>query len=97
MILPKKENGEWLHTDPLNGQGWVEANAWQATWSVSHDLPKLVELMGGGDAFCEKLNYAFEQARPTDFVHAYSGGYVAMLTNRGALMRICLLMADSHG
>ena len=65
--------------------------------SVSHDLPKLVELMGGGDAFCEKLNYAFEQARPTDFVHAYSGGYVAMLTNRGALMRICLLMADSHG
>ena len=56
-----------MHTDPLNGQGWVEANAWQATWSVSHDLPKLVELMGGVDAFCEKLNYAFEQARPTDF------------------------------
>lgn len=49
----QKENGEWLHTDPLNGQGWVEANAWQATWSVSHDLPKLVELMGGGDAFCK--------------------------------------------
>lgn len=83
LILPKKENGEWLHTDPLNGQGWVEANAWQATWSVSHDLPKLVELMGGGDAFCEKLNYAFEQARPTDFVHAYSGGYVSYANQPG--------------
>ena len=52
--------------------------------------------MGGGDAFCEKLNYAFEQARPTDFVHAYSGGYVSY-ANQPALMRICLLMADSHG
>ncbi len=51
--------------------------------SVSHDLPKLVELMGGGDAFCKKLNYAFEQARPTDFVHAYSGGYVSYANQPG--------------
>ena len=27
LIFPKNEKGEWLHGDPLNGQGWVEANA----------------------------------------------------------------------
>lgn len=83
LILPKKKNGTWLHTDPLNGQGWVEANAWQATWAVSHDLPKLVELMGGGEQFCKKLNYAFEQARSTDFVYAYGGGYVSYANQPG--------------
>lgn len=84
LIFPKKRDGSWLHLDPLNGKGWVEANAWQATWSLSFDLPKLVELMGGGDAFCEKLNYAFEQARPFDFVYEYgSGGYVSYANQPG--------------
>lgn len=83
LLFPKTQTGKWSHTDPLNGQGWVEANSWQATWSVSHDLPRLVSLMGGGDKFCEKLDYAFEQARPTDFVHAYSGGYVSYANQPG--------------
>lgn len=83
LILPKTRGGEWLHTDPLSGAGWVEANSWQATWSLSHDLPKLVELMGGGDAFCAKLNHAFEQARDLDFVYAYSGGYVSYANQPG--------------
>lgn len=30
LILPKKQNGEWLHLDPLDGRGWVEANGWRA-------------------------------------------------------------------
>ena len=67
----------------MSGAGWVEANAWQATWSLSFDLPKLVELMGGGDAFCEKLNYAFEQASAFDFVAEYSGGYVSYANQPG--------------
>jgi len=52
----------------LSGDGWVEANAWQATWSVSHGIPDLIELMGGKDVLCDKLNYAFEQAADDDFV-----------------------------
>lgn len=83
LILPKQRNGQWLHLDPLSGQGWVEANSWQATWSLSHDLPRLVELMGGCDKFCEKLNYAFEQAAAFDFVYAYSGGYVSYANQPG--------------
>lgn len=83
MILPKTKDGKWMHTNLLNGQGWIEANSWQGTWSVSHDLPKLVELMGGGDVFCEKLNFAFEKSREQDFVYEYSGGYVSYANQPG--------------
>lgn len=83
LLFPKTREGAWLHLDPLDGRGWVEANAWQATWSVSHDLPELVRLMGGPDAFCDKLDYAFRQARDLDFVYAYSGGYVSYANQPG--------------
>lgn len=63
LLFPKDEQGQWLHDDPLRGTGWIEANAWQATWGVSHELPTLATLMGGYDKFCEKLNYAFERPR----------------------------------
>ena len=83
MIFPKKENGSWLHTDPLNGRGWIEANSWQASWSVSHDIEGLAALMGGSDSLCTKLNYAFEQAAPQDFVFGYSSGYVSYANQPG--------------
>ncbi|WP_242206398.1 GH92 family glycosyl hydrolase [Aestuariivivens insulae] len=83
LIFPKDKKGEWLHTNPLSGQGWVEANAWQATWSVSHDISGLAKLMGGNETLCNKLNYAFEQAAPTDFVFAYSNGYVSYANQPG--------------
>lgn len=83
LIFPKKENGEWLHTNALNGGGWIEANAWQATWSVSHDIVGLARLMGGNDKLAEKLNYAFEQADPQDFVFGYSSGYVSYANQPG--------------
>ena len=76
-ILPRRADGSWLHRDPLNGQGWIEANASQATWSVSHDLPRLVELMGGREAFCRRLDDAFREAQKVDFIFNYSGGTVS--------------------
>lgn len=83
LIFPKNEDGSWLHTDPLSGSGWVEANAWQATWSVSHDIPGLAELIGGNDKLSEKLNYAFEKAESTDFVFGYGDGYVSYANQPG--------------
>ena len=83
FIFPMGKDGKYLHTDPLDVKGWVEANAWQATWSVSHDLPALVELMGGSDKFCDRLNYAFEQADKYDFVYEYGGGYVSYANQPG--------------
>lgn len=83
LLFPKDEQGRWLHDDPLRGTGWIEANAWQATWGVSHELPALATLMGGYDKFCEKLNYAFEQAAPQDFVFGYGQGYVSYANQPG--------------
>ncbi len=35
---------------------YTEANAWQYTWSVMHDFPALIEMMGGPAKFEEKLD-----------------------------------------
>ncbi|MFV0591018.1 MAG: GH92 family glycosyl hydrolase [Draconibacterium sp.] len=83
LLFPKDNTGNFIHKDPLSGVGWVEANAWQATWAVSHDISGLAELMGGNDTLCSKLNHAFEMADPSDFVFAYNDGYVSYANQPG--------------
>ena len=79
----KTATANFIHHDPLNGEGWIEANAWQATWGVSHDIPGLAALMGGNDMLCDKLNHAFEMAAPQDFVFDYNDGYVSYANQPG--------------
>lgn len=83
LIFPKASNGNWLHDDPLSMSGWVEANSWQGTWSVSHAIPELAELMGGTDTLCSMLNYAFEKSDSDDFVFGYGSGYVSYANQPG--------------
>lgn len=83
LLFPKDRKGKFLHNDPLSGRGWVEANAWQGTWGVSHGIDQLATLMGGNDTLCNKLNHAFEQAMPSDFVFAYNDGYVSYANQPG--------------
>ncbi len=83
LLFPKNTDGNWLHDDPLSGAGWIEANAWQGTWSVSHDIEGLSRLMGGNDTLCKKLNYAFEQAALDDFVFGYSSGFISYANQPG--------------
>lgn len=83
LLFPKDQKGQFTHTDPLKGWGYVEANAWQATWGVSHDIPGLANLMGGNEELCVKLNEAFEQGRKSDFVYSYSSGYVSYANQPG--------------
>ncbi|QIL40561.1 glycoside hydrolase family 92 protein [Pedobacter sp. HDW13] len=83
LIFPKKTDGSWQTKDPLSGSGWVEANAWQATWSVSHGINQLAKLMGGADSLCNRLNYAFEKAKDQDFVFGYGAGYVSYANQPG--------------
>ena len=82
-IFPKDKNGNFIHKNLLSGKGWIEANSAQATWSVSHDLDKLVELMGGSDNFCDLLNYQFEQSVDKDFVSGYGSGYISYANQPG--------------
>lgn len=88
LLFPKDSAGRFIHNDPLSGAGWIEANAWQATWGVSHDIPGLAALMGSNDTLCSKLNYAFEKAAPQDFVFAYNDGYISYANQPG--------LSDAH-
>lgn len=62
---PKDDQGNWLA--PFNptfvGHGserhYTEANAWQYTWFVPHDVQGLIELEGGKDRFLAKLDSLF--------------------------------------
>ena len=83
LLFPKAADGTWLHSDALSGHGWIEANSWQGTWSLSHDLEGLADAMGGRDTFASKLNLAFEKAAPDDFVFGYSSGYVSYANQPG--------------
>lgn len=83
LIFPKTREGRWLHDDPLSNQGWVEANAWQATSSVSHDIAGLARLMGGEDKLCARLDHAFRKAAKEDFVFGYGAGYVSYANQPG--------------
>lgn len=83
LLFPKSAKGEFLHDDPLSGSGWIEANAWQATWAVSQDIPGLARLMGGNEVLCNKLNFAFTKAEPSDFVFAYNDGYISYANQPG--------------
>ena len=69
-------------TNLLTGR-WVEANDWQGTFGVSHDIQGLATLMGGSDELVKKLNYAFEQGASSHFVYTYKEGYVSYANQPG--------------
>lgn len=83
LLMPKKTDGTWLHTNPLSGWGYEEANAWQTTFGLSNDIPGLAEAMGGSDTFCHMLNFALEKSVEQDFVGGYGNGYVSYANQPG--------------
>lgn len=83
LLFPKDRNGNFIHKNALSGEGWVEANAWQGTWGLSQAIPELVQKMGGPDSFCNRLNFAFQQAQSSDFVFGYTDGYVSYANQPG--------------
>ena len=62
---PKNSKGSWL--DPFNPKSiwqgnelhYTEANAWQDTWFVPHDVKGLINLEGGREKFNKKLDSLF--------------------------------------
>lgn len=56
--------GEWRtpfspRSSTHRNDDYCEGTAWQWTWFVPHDVPGLVDLMGGEKAFVEKLDSLF--------------------------------------
>jgi len=69
----RSANGEWVPWlgKTAFGQGCTESNPLQQTWFVPHDVPGLVELMGGEEEFSRQLEDFFERTPPTFGWNAY--------------------------
>jgi len=62
FMRPKDSNGKFLAKfDPLKteGQGFIEGNAWNYSLYVPHDVPAMIEAMGGKRAFTQRLDQLF--------------------------------------
>lgn len=68
FMAPKMANGKWVEPfDPQLSGGvgsrsfYAENNAWTWNFSVQHDIPDLIELLGGKDAFVKRLDALFNE------------------------------------
>lgn len=88
FMRPKKSDGTWKtpfnpsqigHSESVGGD-YTEGNAWQYTWHVQHDVPGLIALFGGEEAFLNKLDSVFTlklettQADVTGLIGQYAHG-----------------------
>lgn len=68
FFMPKDEEGQWIDIDPKwdGGQGgrdyYDENNGWTYLWQVQHDLPGLINLMGGKQNFENRLDQLFRES-----------------------------------
>jgi len=84
-FMRPRSNGGWLTPfEPREVNfGFTEANSWQYTFFVPHDVRGLIDLMGGRQRFVEKLDALFsaqsqttgrEQADITGLIGQYAHG-----------------------
>ena len=61
FVRGRLPNGDWMpNFDPVEWGGpFTEANSWQYTWSVMHDVKGLINLIGGEEKFNSKLDSFF--------------------------------------
>jgi len=55
FMQARNSDGSWAAPDV----GWTEGDKWAYTWAVMHDIPGLIELMGGREAFNHNLDEHF--------------------------------------
>ncbi len=88
LLRPRDEDGTFYEPfDPLAGAnftkniGFIEGNAWQYAFMVSHDIKGLMKLMGGPKAFSSQLQKVFDtnqfdMANEPDIAYPYLFNYV---------------------
>ncbi|MDR0824046.1 MAG: GH92 family glycosyl hydrolase [Prevotella sp.] len=68
---PRKTDGSWVewrdNARLKEGYGCIESNPYQQGWFVPHDVPGMVELMGGRDKAVADLTELFEKT-PENFL-----------------------------
>ncbi len=61
LFRPRLSDGSWLTPfDATSLDGYVENNAWQYTYTAHHDVEGYVELLGGRDAYINRLQTIFD-------------------------------------
>ena len=88
FMRPRNSDSTWVspfdptgvtHAESVGGD-YTEGNAWQYTWHVQHDVPGLIELMGGNEPFLNKLDSVFtielvtNQSDVTGLIGQYAHG-----------------------
>ena len=84
---PRYLNGEFKKDlDPYQtyGEGFIEGNSWNFSFHVPHDVDGLIQIMGGEQAFLDKLNRLFVMDLPEKYyadneditAECLVGGYV---------------------
>ncbi len=69
FMAPRKSDGSWHE---LARAGFTEGSPWTYLFCVMHDVPGLIELMGGRDAFIERLDENFDRGH---YVHENEPGH----------------------
>ncbi|EAQ99987.1 GH92 family glycosyl hydrolase [Maribacter sp. HTCC2170] len=88
LLRPKNDDDSWLTPyNPESGAnfeknlGFIEGNAWQYTFMVTHDVKGLIRLMGGQKNFAQRLQDVFDKnqfdmANEPDIAYPYLFNYV---------------------
>ncbi len=88
LLRPKNDDGSWLfpyHPETganfVKNLGFIEGNAWQYTFMVSHDVKGLKNLMGGEKPFAKQLqkvfdNKQYDMANEPDIAYPFLFNYV---------------------
>jgi len=61
FMLPRNYDGSWIDLDDHDRHGLTEGSKWTYLFCVLHDIPGMIELMGGKDAFAAKLDRNFNE------------------------------------
>jgi predicted alpha-1,2-mannosidase len=97
----RRRDGTWVEPfDPAAPDGFTEANSWQYTWSVQHDVCGLVAAMGGDKAFAARLDEFFDDGHFTpdnepDFHVPWLYDFVGL--PRKASERVAAIRANAFG
>ena len=85
FVRGRKADGSWCEPfDPTEWGGpFTEGCSWHWTWSVFHDVPGLINLLGGDKGFCDKLDAVFTS--PNTFKAGTYGRPIHEMTEMAAL------------
>lgn len=86
LVRGKDSNGNWrtpfkpfyISHEAAAGGDYTEGNAWQYTWHVQHDIPAVIEALGGEEAFCTKLDslFRFDPYKDGGMYSGHLGGQI---------------------